>query len=270
MHDSPNDHFHDREADQSLDDRRPRFLRDIVGQETIVERLQQAARSGHLPHLRAFIGPSGSGKTTLATVTARMQFCPRSAELGDACGLCQTCRLPNLDSFECFHEWTGAELEQNWSWWTECGTAALSRPGWILILDEAQDLSRTHQKALFRQLERAIATVILATTHRQQIVDALLNRFGANVFEVRRPTTYQAVDLMTRQCNKLGVRAARPLLSRAAEHYVLDLRKCIDLIYTARDQTPDRTISDAFLDLVLGTAAVPESCTPKPNRLPAL
>ena len=251
MYNYPDDRFHDPANEQSQDDRRPRRLVEIVGQENIVARLQLALRNGGLPQKRAFIGPTGGGKTTLGITSARAELCPSARKLGDVCGECRICRLRNLSSLQIYEEWTGAELEQDWKWWNLNGKALLDRPGWVLFLDEAQDLSKLHQKALFRQLEKARATVILATTHRHEIVDALLNRFGTNVFEVRRPTVEQAVDLMQRHCGKLDVHAERPQLTRVAKYYVVDLRQCVDFVYTARDQAPDRVVTDEFVNLVL-------------------
>ena len=251
----PNDQSCDPTRNESQDDRRPRCLRDIVGQDSTVKRLTSGLLNGGLPQFRAFLGPTGGGKTTLGIASARAEKCPNGMNLGDACGECKICRLRDLGALESYHEWTGAELEKDRFWWESEGTTLLDRPGWILFIDEAQDLSKIRQKALFRKLERARATVILATTHRHEIVDALLNRFGVNVFEVRRPTTDQAVELMQRHCTKLGVHATRTHLRRGAEYYNLDLRKCVDFIYTARDQAPDKVVTDQFVDLVLGIDA---------------
>ena len=129
----------------SLDARRPRRLRDIVGQEPVIGRLQIAIRNGTPPRRIALFGPSGSSKTTLAHTLVRAIECPKSRSLGDACGECRTCRLDDLGSLSIFHEWTGAELDASWFWW-EREHSLLQRPNFIFFLDEAQDLSRPHQK----------------------------------------------------------------------------------------------------------------------------
>src|SRR6056297_3225360 len=49
---------------------RPRTLDDVVGQETIVERLKSYVARNDLPHLM-FSGQAGIGKTTSATAIAR-------------------------------------------------------------------------------------------------------------------------------------------------------------------------------------------------------
>lgn len=243
---------HDPKNQVSLDDRRPRLLTDIVGQSHIAPRISQAAKNGTLGRRYAFIGPTGSGKTTIAQTAARIFFCPRSRELGDACGTCKTCSLTSLSDYGNYHEWTGAELNEGWAWWTENGKSILDRATWCFFLDEAQDLSNLHQKALFRQLETARAMVIFATTHEHLINDALLGRFGANKFELRRPTLVQAVDCMERHCQQLGVAATPGQLTAVARHYKENLRLCVDFVFTVKDQTRDGKVTDDFVKSVTG------------------
>jgi len=52
---------------------RPKTLKEIVGQEEVVERLRGYVRSGNLPNL-LFAGPPGTGKTTAALALAREFF----------------------------------------------------------------------------------------------------------------------------------------------------------------------------------------------------
>ena len=160
--------------------------------------------------------------------------------------------MSELAMYQLFEEWTGARLEENWKWWEENGDSILERSKWCFFLDEAQDLSLFHQKALFRQLEKANAMVIFATTHRHQINDALLGRFGTNVFEVRRPTTAQAVECMRVHCQSLGVIAGIHQLEIVAQHYQENMRLCVDFVYTAKDQLPDSNLTDNFVASVTG------------------
>lgn len=236
----------------SLESRRPRNMAEIVGQEHIVCRISQAAKKGFKVRRYAFIGPTGSGKTTLALATARSFFCVNSSALGDVCGNCKTCSMLDLAAYQPFEEWTGAHLEKNWSWWEENGNSILERSSWCFFLDEAQDLSVIHQKALFRQLEKANAMVIFATTHQHQINDALLGRFGTNVFVVRRPTTAQAVECMQTHCQTLGVIAVAHQLEIVAQHYQENLRLCVDFVFTAKDQLPDSILTENFVESVTG------------------
>jgi len=52
---------------------RPATLEDIVGQDTIIERLQAYAKTKNVPHL-IFAGPAGTGKTTSVLALAKQLF----------------------------------------------------------------------------------------------------------------------------------------------------------------------------------------------------
>src|SRR4051812_32625801 len=166
---------------KSLDDRRPRFLRQLVGNAHVVDRLARQMKRGTVPNRVFLYGPTGSGKTTVARVIARHFFCRNRVGIGDPCGDCELCRR-GLGGIAEFEGWTGARLEQNWAWWEVNGWSILGRPDWAFFLDEAQDLSELHQKFFYDMLEAAEALVIFATTHRHAIKDALVNRFGANAY----------------------------------------------------------------------------------------
>ena len=95
-------------------------------------------------------------------------------------------------------------------------------------------------------------------------MDALLNRFGANVYELRRPTFNETVTHMAQLCIKKNVHVTGEQLARVANHFVLDLRKCVDFVYTAKAQTVDGVVTDEFIDAVIGadSHASPAATTP--------
>lgn len=237
-------------ASTSLDDRRPRSLREVVGNAPVVRRLSEQMRRGSVPNRVFLFGPSGSGKTTLARILVRHFFCRNRVGTGDVCGRCPNC-LGDLNLWN-YEQWTAARLESNWGWWESNASTILTQPGWAFFLDEVQDLSEHHQKAFYDQLESARALVIFATTHKHAIKDAVVNRFGANVYEMHRPGLDEVVAHMRALADKLRVAAPPELLGLAARHYGNDLRKCVDFVYTAADQAPGGAVTPDFVAAVLG------------------
>lgn len=232
--------------DHSLDNRRPRKLADVVGLDRIKQRLSRSAQNGFQSRRLLFHGPTGSGKTTLAQIAGRMFFCSHSRTIGDACGECRTCKMKEINYID-YQEWTGAHLNDEWEWWRENGKVVLDRPNGFLFIDEAQDLSVAHQKELYRVTEQAKAMFIMATTHIHEIIDALVGRFGVNCFELTRPAINEAISLMEATARQIGIEADRHQLERVADHVNLNLRLCVDFIYTVKDQSPDGRVTEAIL-----------------------
>lgn len=63
---------------------------DVIGQETVKNRLRQEVSEGRIPHAQLFLGPPGVGKLPLALAYARYICCPHRTET-DACGTCPSC-----------------------------------------------------------------------------------------------------------------------------------------------------------------------------------
>jgi len=69
------------------------FLRDILGQERVVNFLRQALQSEQMPHALLFVGNEGVGKGTTALALAQALNCENRQQDQDACGQCRSCRL---------------------------------------------------------------------------------------------------------------------------------------------------------------------------------
>lgn len=66
------------------------YFKDIIGQETVKQRLRLEVREGRIPHAQLFAGPEGTGALPLAIAYARFLLCTRRGE-EDACGTCPSC-----------------------------------------------------------------------------------------------------------------------------------------------------------------------------------
>jgi DNA polymerase-3 subunit delta' len=70
----------------------PRFFRDVLGQERVLNYLKAALRRERLAHAYLFLGPEGVGKESVAKALAGALNCTEPLEDGDACGVCPSCK----------------------------------------------------------------------------------------------------------------------------------------------------------------------------------
>ena len=66
-------------------------FKDVIGQESVKQRLIGSVRENHVSHAQLFLGPAGSGKLPLALAYAQYILCPNRTET-DSCGVCPTCQ----------------------------------------------------------------------------------------------------------------------------------------------------------------------------------
>lgn len=159
-------------------------------------------------------------------------------------------------------------MTEGWAWWKENMSTILSRPENLVFIDEAQDLQRNHQAEFRTRLEATPAIVIFTTTHLHELDDALINRFGINVYELIRPTTDEVVGHMEHLCAGLGVTASRHQLGLVAAGLGCDMRKCVDFAHSALDQTAGGRVTDDYIAMVLGSdpSQSPDQVAPPKRR----
>lgn len=149
---------------------RPKVLADIVGQDDITSRLKSYVKVKSMPHL-LFAGRQGTGKTTAAYALARELY-----------GEYWSGMITKLDASDD----RGISVVRN-----EIKTAASLAPpadiGFrIIILDEADGLTRDAQQALRRTIERYshITRFVLLCNYVNKIIEPIQSR--CSMFRFRK------------------------------------------------------------------------------------
>ena len=215
---------------------RPRLLKEVVGQEDIIERLKAYADHGNLPHL-LFAGPAGTGKTTCALAMTKELF-------GE--------------------EWRQNFLELNAS--DERGidvvrgkikefarTSPIGGAGFkIIFLDEADALTSDAQAALRRTMERYshICRFVLSCNYSSKIIDPIQSRCA--VFRFRPLSKKAIIDYL----KKISVNEDVDITDEAMEALVYvaqgDMRKAVNSFQVAASL--GETISIDIVYQTTGTA----------------
>jgi Holliday junction DNA helicase RuvB len=231
---------------------RPQFLRDIIGQEKVIENLQilvdaAKARKEVLDHV-LFYGPPGLGKTTLSHVMAkemgvniRITAGPSIERAGDLAAI-----LTHL------------------------------REGDVLFIDEIHRLGRAVEEILYPAMEDFVLdivvgkgpaaknvrlslpkfTVVGATTRLDLLTPALRSRFGA-IYRLDYYSTEALIEIITRAARIISVpmdsEGAAEIASRArgTPRIALRLLKRVrDFAQVRGDGRITRAVADSALDML--------------------
>lgn len=159
---------------------RPQTFADVVGQEAIVQTLQNAAESGQLAHAYLFTGSRGVGKTTLARILAKAANCQNSKN-GAPCGKCDICTsIANGSSLDIIEidaaSHTGVDNVREFIEHAQFKPAQMSKK--VFIIDEVHMLSKAAFNALLKTLEEPPehAMFILATTDIEKVPATIISR----------------------------------------------------------------------------------------------
>lgn len=196
---------------------RPAVLKDIVGQDEIVERLSSYVKSGSLPHL-LFTGSAGVGKTT-AAVTLAKEFFRDTWQV-------------NFREMNASDE-RGIDVVRNqikeFSRTKPLGTASFK----ILFLDEADALTPDAQAALRRTMESYAQTCrfILSCNYSSKIIDPIQSRCAIYRF---KPL---GADAIKEEIRRIAIHEKLTVTDAAMDAIVYiaqgDMRKAINALQGA-------------------------------------
>lgn len=172
---------------------RPQSWQAVVGQQHVVETLQNALSAGRVAHAYLFAGPRGTGKTTTARLLAKAVNCLDPDPDKRPCGVCEFCMAVNAGHFLDLIEIDAAsntsvddvrDLRDKINYSPNQGQYK------VYIIDEVHMLSTAAFNALLKTLEEppAHAIFILATTEVHKIPATVMSRCQRHEFR-RIPVT---------------------------------------------------------------------------------
>lgn len=177
---------------------RPKRFDQVLGQEVIVQTLQNALGKKQIAHAYLFSGSHGTGKTTLARLFAKALNCPH-LEAMEPCNQCSHCREIDGSSSLDVLEIDGASHRGIEDIRKINETCSFSPSGAykIYLIDEVHMLTKEAFNALLKTLEEPPPRVkfFFATTEAHRIPATILSR--CQRFHLKRIPSEKIVEKLT-------------------------------------------------------------------------
>ncbi|MEE8131910.1 MAG: DNA polymerase III subunit gamma/tau, partial [Candidatus Paceibacterota bacterium] len=241
---------------------RPKTLSEVLGQEAIVEILQNASQLDRLAHAYLFFGPRGSGKTTVARLIAKLANCEtRHKDLkfkkqGEPCNKCRPCQgIDNglaLDVVE-IDAASNRGIDEIRSLKEGVRLSPTSYHYKVFIIDEAHQLTSAAFNALLKTLEEPPehAIFILATTDYEKLPATITSRTQRFHFKKLPLITILEKLKTISKIEKFKIEeGALELIASAAEGSFRDAESLLDQIVSLEDGTA--SIKAESVERILG------------------
>ena len=159
----------------------------IIGRETILRFLKKAHAKGAMPHAIFFWGRRYSGKGILAEAIARTLFCDKNVFLG--CGECALCASdsairavhairPEIVKEEIGDTTRGISIDVARAVQEKIGKTSLANKPYIVIIENAEDLTREASNCLLKTIEEPPENVyfIITAETRESVLSTIISR----------------------------------------------------------------------------------------------
>lgn len=173
---------------------RPQKLEDILGQETTVQILKNAAKADRIGHAYLFYGARGTGKTSTARLIAKLLNCNKRktdkkfSELGEPCNECSSClEIESGNSFDVIEIDAASNrgIDEIRNLKDSIATSPAAGDYKVYIIDEVHMLTGPAFNALLKTLEEppSHAVFVLATTEFEKLPATITSRTQRFVFK---------------------------------------------------------------------------------------
>ena len=189
---------------------RPKSLDEMCGQKTIVAEMKKRSLTMEFPSVMIFGGDSGTGKTTMALILGALMNDPAPIKKDGYCD-------PNPDSPEfkavyseaynrnvCFYDASKMGKEDVVALEDVVGTKSLFGGKKVIIIDEAQELSRHSKGATLKLLEkkRDEVCIILCTMNPEAFDKSIRSR--GQYYQFKSPTSSDIAAYLFSLTEKVG------------------------------------------------------------------
>lgn len=227
---------------------RPKNFSEIVGQETTVLILKNAAIQNRIGHAYIFYGSRGTGKTTTARILAKVLNCkkrekdPKFSSLGEPCNECEVCQAIDNNSFLDVVEIDAASnrgideirnLKEGIKISPSIGKYK------IYIIDEVHMLTGAAFNALLKTLEEPPqhAVFILATTEYEKLPATIISRAQRFLFKkLSAITIFEKLKEIREKENIKIDDESLELIARSADGSLRDAESILDQISSLSDE----------------------------------
>ncbi len=240
---------------------RPRLLSDLIGQETNVEILKNAARQNRLGHAYLFYGSRGTGKTSTARLIAKLLNCEKRhtdakfAQLGEPCNECRSCKeIDSGSSFDVIEIDAASNrgIDEIRNIKDSIKSAPVGGRYKVYIIDEVHMLTGPAFNALLKTLEEppAHAVLVLATTEYEKLPATITSRVQRFLFKKQPKTKIMEKLASIAKAEKIDIEpAALELVAAAGEGSFRDAESLLDQIASLASPTSEGGLGSINLEI---------------------
>ncbi|OAB47749.1 DNA polymerase III subunit gamma/tau [Paenibacillus antarcticus] len=236
---------------------RPQSFQDMVGQQHIIQTLQNAIREQRVSHAYLFSGPRGTGKTSAAKILAKAVNCERGPE-PEPCNECESCRRITAGAVMDVQEIDAASnrgVDEIRDLREKVKYAPTEVRQKVYIIDEVHMLTTEAFNALLKTLEEPPPHVmfILATTEPHKLPATIISR--CQRFDFRRVSLDEQTERLRRICDEEGIKAEDEALQYIARLSDGGMRDALSILDQIASFTEDIVSYQQVLNMTGGIAS---------------